>query len=144
MKSRAMQFAVAAVFLFLVGCGAHNRYEWSNYDTKLYNHYKDSSQPEQFIQELKEAVEEAESAGQVPPGIYAEYGFVLYEQGNSLQAVQYFRKEADKWPESRMLMTKMIDNVQKRGKKQDDKAKTAVTAEPAVSQAATMPAEVTK
>jgi hypothetical protein len=43
-----------------------------------------------------------------------------------------------------MLMTKMIDNVQKRGKKQDDKAKTAVTAEPAVSQAATMPAEVTK
>lgn len=141
---RAKYFVITAGLLSLVGCGAHTRYDWCNYDTKLYNHYKDPSQTEQFIQELKETLDESESAGLVPPGIYAEYGFVLYEQGNSLQAIQYFQKEADRWPESRTLMTKMIANAQKRGKKQEGKATTAIVPEAEANKAVITPPEVAK
>jgi len=71
----------------------------------------------------------------------------LYEQGNSLTAIQYYQKEADKWPESRTFMTKMINIAQKRAKKMDDKSKQetiqAVPVENA-KQPITTPAEVPK
>jgi hypothetical protein len=63
---------------------------------------------------MKEVVMRAEEEGRVPPGIYAEYGFLLLEQGDRRTAVQYFQKEAAKWPESRMLMEKMIAVAEKR------------------------------
>jgi len=48
----------------------------------------------------------------VPPGIYAEYGFALYEKGNFPDAIKFFKLESDKWPESRVLMAKMIRNAE--------------------------------
>jgi hypothetical protein len=120
-------FSVVLVILFLAGCAAQPRYTWCKYDCLLYDHYKNPVQNEEFIEALKEAVLKGEAAGQVPPGIYAEYGYVLYEQGNNPLAIQYFQKEADKWPESRVFMAKMITNVQKGKKIKDDKSKPAPT-----------------
>jgi hypothetical protein len=121
MKSFIKLFISIVIMLALTACAAKQRYEWSGYDKKLYSHYKDPSQKDEFIQALKETIDDATPDGRVPPGIFAEYGFVLYEQGNSLEAVQYYQKEADKWPESRPFMAKMINIAQKRIKKQDDK-----------------------
>jgi hypothetical protein len=59
----------------------------------------------------------------VPPGIYAEYGFVMYEEGNNQQAVFYYQKEADKWPESRAFMTKLIAISNSRAKNQKENMK---------------------
>jgi hypothetical protein len=61
----------------------------------------------------KEVIESGESAGNVPPGIYAEYGYVLYEKGNFTEAILYFNKEQTKWSESKVLMAKMISNANK-------------------------------
>ena len=117
MTSATKYLCVLFLFFSLIGC-AHTRYDWNKYDTKLYKHYKDPSNKEEFIQALKEILDDAESVGKVPPGIYAEYGFVMYEQGNNQQAVLYFQKEADKWPESRAFMTKLIANANNRTKNQ--------------------------
>lgn len=96
----------------ITGCGgANTRYAWHNYDAELYEHYKDPAEKEVFIQNLKEIVETAEAEGKVPPGVYAEYGFLLQEKGDLSQAIRYFQKEADKWPESKFLMAKMIANA---------------------------------
>ncbi len=92
----------------LMGCGAHNRYNWSDYDTKMYKHYKNPAEREDFVRSLKEILDNAEPEDKVPPGIYAEYGFVMYEEGNTQQAILYYQKEATKWPESRAFMTKLI------------------------------------
>ena len=115
--------AVICGLLFLAGCGAQTRYAWCNYDSTLYDHYKNPAENEEFVEALKEAVMESEAAGQVPPGLYAEYGYVMYERNNPQMAVQYFQKEADKWPESRAFMARMITNVQQGKKKKDDNAK---------------------
>ena len=132
------------LLLPLCGCVAQTQYSWNNYDKKLYNHYKDPSQKEDFAQALKETVEEAESSNRVPPGIYAEYGFLMYEQGNSLQAIQYYQKEADKWPESRAFMTKMINTAQKRSKAQNASALSVVSPESNAKQAVAAQPEATK
>ena len=119
MKSRAKYLIVVAGLLFLSGCAAKTHYVWSDYDTKFYKYYQNPSERDEFVLQLKEVLDECESSGRVPPGIYAEYGYMMYEQGNSLQAVMYYQKESDKWPESKVFMSKMIANAQKRSKKQD-------------------------
>jgi hypothetical protein len=118
-------FTVICCILFLAGCAAQPRYTWCKYDSTLYDHYKNPAENEEFVEALKEAVLESESAGHVPPGLYAEYGYVMYEHGNNPLAIQYFQKEADKWPESRAFMAKMITNVQQGKKKKDEGANPA-------------------
>ncbi len=121
-------FLVCAVILMMTGC-VQTKYAWHNYDQNLYDHYKNPAEYDQFVESLKEVIEDGESEGKVPPGIYAEYGYVLYEKGNFPEAINYFKKEQDKWPESKVLMAKMINNAQKRST-QGEKKKEASTINP--------------
>lgn len=105
---------VAAVTLLLPlapGCSARTRYAWGKYDSTLYSHYKNPQDHEAYLERLGEIVREAEAQDRVPPGLYAEYGFALYELGSTREALPYFEKEKSKWPESTVLMEKMIRNV---------------------------------
>ncbi|HIJ95451.1 MAG TPA: DUF4810 domain-containing protein [Desulfuromonadales bacterium] len=111
--------------LLATGCAPTTKYAWNNYDQKLYDHYKNPAEYEQFVEDLKNTIEEGDESGRVPPGIYAEYGFVLYESGKTQESLLYFQKEHDKWPESRILMTKMTANAQK----QTNKNKKPITIE---------------
>lgn len=144
MKLLAKYIAVLASLSSLLGCVAQTHYVWSNYDTKLYSHYKDPSQKEEFYLALKETLDDAESSNCVPPGIYAEYGFLMYEQGNSLQAILYYQKEADKWPESRTFMTKMISVAQKHAKVQDTGSQPVIAIVDDKKQVVTVQPEATK
>ena len=104
----------------LTGC-ATKRYTWNHYDSVLLQHYRSPQESEVFAESLKEIVQKSEEAGNVPPGIYAEYGYVLYEKGQYDDAIGFFRKEHDKWPESRVFMKNMISNAQNRQNSQSRK-----------------------
>lgn len=120
MKRIILLYGVMA--LCLAGCGAKTKYAWNGYDDTLYQHYKNPAEYENFAAKLKEAVEEATASGNVPPGMYAEYGYVLFEQGSTGEAARYFRMESDKWPESRVLMAKLIKLAEADGKKKSNAA----------------------
>lgn len=95
-------------------CAAPTLYPWGGYDEVLYAHYQSPQDHAAFVERLKTIVLEAEQSGRkVPPGIYAEYGHALYEEGQYDQAILYFQKERDLWPESRVLMEKMVANAQR-------------------------------
>jgi hypothetical protein len=98
--------------LFITGC-ATQRYTWHGYDDHLYAYYKDPATRDKFIEHLKETILKGEKNNNVPPGIYAEYGYMLYEKQDYSDSIIYFQKEHDLWPESRYFMKKMIDNAQK-------------------------------
>jgi len=106
---------LTAALLTVSGCAGNRMYTWGNYDETLYSHYKNPQDHEKHLEKLKALVTEAESTGggKVPPGLYAEYGFALHEAGRTDEAVIYFRKEKEKWPESAVMMDKMIRNVQR-------------------------------
>jgi hypothetical protein len=88
-------------------------YDWDGYDDALYLHYKQPQDREAWVAALKTAVLAAEQEGRrVPPGLYAEYGYALYEEGVYPQAIAYFQKEREQWPESRFFMQKMIRNAE--------------------------------
>jgi len=118
--------AVALLFAVGSGCAPKTRYAWGKYDSTLYSHYKNPQDQEAYLERLGEIVREAETQDRVPPGLYAEYGYALYLKGSTGEALTYFEKEKAKWPESNVLMEKMLRNV-----KQHEATRKSSTASPA-------------
>lgn len=105
-----------AAALVLGGCATAPQplYQWGGYDTALYAHYKKPQNRTEFVESIKKVILDSEQAGKkVPPGCYAEYGYLLMEEGQRDEAIVYFGKERDAWPESGGLMEKMIRNAQR-------------------------------
>src|SRR5689334_4021944 len=97
----------------LSGCAAANPplYSWGNYESSIYARYT-GNDPAQAQQYLEEVIQTAKSGnGRVPPGVYADYGMLLYQQGRGAEAVEYFQKEAATFPEAAPLMTKLVERV---------------------------------
>lgn len=115
-KTLLLAAAVFALSVLAQGCASPRKYAWGNYDTTLYAHYKSPQNLEAHLERLEEIVRsaEAESPGRVPPGLYAEYGYALYEAGRTDEAIYWFEKEKAQWPESNVLMEKMIRNARRR------------------------------
>jgi hypothetical protein len=105
-----------ALLWSLSGCAATGTYHWGGYDRALYAHYKKPQERAAFAGELRRIVAEAEEGtGKIPPGLYAECGFALWEAGDPVGAVAFFKKESALWPESRFLMERMIRNAERKG-----------------------------
>lgn len=100
------------MLLILGGC-THQKYAWNGYDDNLYAYYQNPQNKQQFIEHLQKTIVLGEQKNNLPPGIYAEYGYLLYENQNFSEAIVYFKKESDLFPESKFFMAKMIDNSQK-------------------------------
>lgn len=105
--------ALILVVFLLPGCATPAKYQWGKYENSLYSHYKNPADQEQFAASLAATIAKGEETGSVPPGIYAEYGYVLYSVGRNTEALSYFEKEKKTWPESTLLMDKMIASAKK-------------------------------
>jgi len=80
----------------------------------LYSHYANPQDSERYLERLGQIVQRAEvEKDKVPPGLYAEYGYALFEAGRLDEALTYYRKEREEWEESRVFMDKMIRNTQR-------------------------------
>lgn len=123
------------------GCAPKTRYSWNGYDEKLYQHYKTPANNEEFVKQLEEIIVIGEKSGNVPPGIYAEYGFALYEKGNFSEAGRYFSLESNNWQESRVLMAKMISNAEMRAKQKNHSSSDPATASDSTKQSAATASE---
>jgi hypothetical protein len=96
--------------IFLVGC-AQDLFFWGKYEESLIERYvdNDTEHPEANLREL---IREAESSQKrIPPGIYADYGFMFYKRGDKSGAIDYFEKEKKLYPESSFFMTKLIERI---------------------------------
>lgn len=102
--------------ILMTGC-VQTQYQWGAYEKHLYNHYSNSEDKAVYLLGLKEIIEDAESSkGKIPPGIYAEYGYALLDGGKPMEAILFFNKEAELWPESKFLMSKMVQGSVKKTK----------------------------
>ena len=46
--------------------------------------------------------------GAVPPGVYADYGFLLLQSNNMVQAREMLQKEIELYPESKVFIERII------------------------------------
>jgi len=95
----------------VAGCAPPALYQWGEYEDSLYRRYvkEDSAGAEAH---LRETIVAAELKSRVPPGVYADYGFLLYRRGDYVGAIKKFEQEKRAFPESAALMTKLIERIQ--------------------------------
>ncbi len=118
------KLTILSLALLLGACaGPVTKYHWGTYEPALYQYYKTPSEVENFAAELARTIKQAEEKSQkVPPGIFAEYGHVLQQQGKYAEAVSYYEKEKRAWPESTVLMNAMLKSVDAAPKKKSARA----------------------
>lgn len=119
MSCMPARLIMLVVFTVLVSGCVQTRYAWNGYEDMLYTYYKTPSESDRFMQGLYEIIQGSEAEGRVPPGIYAEYGYQLYERGRFADALIWYAKERDTWPESQILMDRMISLAGSRGAGQE-------------------------
>lgn len=110
-----------AGIMLLSGCAKPLLYDWGGYADSLECCYVkgDAAQAEQS---LRDQMAGYGTDRHVPPGVYADYGFLLFRRGDAGAAQAYFEKEKSAFPESAYLMDKLIDRVKKKTSPVPDKA----------------------
>jgi len=92
----------------LAACVPQSQYNWGNYSRALYDYYGDATKVDDYRAALTVLIAEAGPQKRVPPGTYAELGYLELQAGNESAAKDYFLKEKAIWPEAAGYMDRMI------------------------------------
>ena len=107
---RSVLLAIGCLTL-LTGCAAPKLYSWGSYEPMVYAMYATPDKATADIQiiKLEEDIQKARSKDQkLPPGFYAHLGYLYFQQGNAELAKRAFETEKSAFPESAVLMDRMI------------------------------------
>ncbi len=106
--------ALAGIAFTAMSCGSTKRlYYWSSYQESYYRSIrKDDAKLLQTI--YKRMVEKpAGLRGVVPPGIYAEYGWLLIQTGDIEKGTEMLKKEIELYPESEVFIRSVLKEYEK-------------------------------
>lgn len=96
---------------FLGGCASKTKpplYYYGDYPKTLYKLKKDPSPARTAAHQesLEDVIQESKERNlRVPPGIYCEYGYLLWQKGQHAQAEAQFNLEMQTYPESVTFVT---------------------------------------
>jgi len=117
---------IAVSALFLLGCATPEKmYYWGDYSNTLYQSKKHPSEQTGLShqQALEGIVAESEKRNlRIPPGVYAELGYIYLRQNKKDLAIQNFKMEKQLYPESAVLMER-LENAVKRSDQPDSAGK---------------------
>ncbi|HBG40375.1 MAG TPA: DUF4810 domain-containing protein [Porphyromonadaceae bacterium] len=109
---KIMLFVIAALALGLASCTTQKSlYSWANYPTSSYNYLKNSDEKstQELIETYQKIIEKQEGTrGVVPPGIYADYGFLLLTANKTEEGKALLDKEIALYPESKVFIDRIL------------------------------------
>jgi len=100
--------------LFLAGCATGNKslYDWGQYEQTLFVVYHEPEYKDQALENYLAFVRQYEGQSRLAPGLYAEAGTFLLEQGDVNGAIGFYKMEYERWPESRPMLGILIENLE--------------------------------
>jgi len=101
----------------LAGCQSPGVYYWGHYESVIYDMYNkpDKASPEQLAAILEQDEQKAASKNKpLPPGFHAQLGYLYAQMGKTDLARQQYEKEKQMYPESSVLMNRMLGNPAKK------------------------------
>jgi hypothetical protein len=107
-------FCTLLCCLAFIGCAPKRMYYFGNYSKTLYSLDKNRNDESLLAhkQDLETIITESKSRNlPVPPGIYAELGYINLKSNNSKEAIRLFQAESQLYPESRHLMDRLIQSA---------------------------------
>lgn len=110
-------FALGAILLLAQSCSTSRpMYSWYGYDDAAYEYSRSHSpeQAEKLAQVYKKIIKSQKgSRGQIPPGMCAEYGYLLIKQGKREEGLALLNKEIELYPESQVFISRIIKQFKK-------------------------------
>ena len=95
----------------LAGCAAPTLYTWGHYEDLIYASYSAPGKvsPEMQLEKLEQDYQKARAANKrMPPGWHAHLGYLYFQLGKLDQARQEFQTEKAEFPESTVLMDRLL------------------------------------
>ena len=117
MKKSLSVAAIVLAALTATSCVTNTQlYSRHGYEDAVYTNYKkptDKSQ-EKVLEQYRIVIEkQTGTRGTVPPGLYAEYGFLLYKTGKKEEGLNYMKQEIALYPESKTYISRIINQLDK-------------------------------
>ena len=107
---------MAALFL-MSGCASKPQtlYNYGSYSESYYN-YKKNMNEEALLrlqEQIEKSIAEADDSisHRVPPGMYANLGYIYLKRGDSKSAKKYFLLEKETYPESAHFMDLLLNKI---------------------------------
>lgn len=122
MKSKSKFFGVLPIVLvsltFFMSCLTTEKplYDWYNYSSTAYDYVKkaDEKSLKQLIETYEKIIAKQTGVRQtVPPGIYADYGYICIRNGEVEKGLKLLEKEIELYPESAPVVQRVIKAVKK-------------------------------
>lgn len=91
-------------------------YSWYDYEDITYQYQKKQTEELQtkVVETYQKLVNHQKGTrGVVPPGLYAEYGFLLYKVGKTEEGLKFLRLEITLYPESEKYISRIIAQLEK-------------------------------
>ena len=86
-------------------------YSWAKYETASYNYLKNSDEKstQALIENYQKIIENQTGSRNVPPpGVYADYGYVLLQAGKTVEGKALLIKETELYPESKIFIDRIL------------------------------------
>jgi hypothetical protein len=86
-------------------------YNWAKYEATSYNYLKNSDEKstQALIENCQKIIENQTGYRNVPPpGIYADYGYVLLQVGKTDEGKALLMKEIELYPESKIFIDRIL------------------------------------
>jgi hypothetical protein len=104
----------------LASCASHKSlnkplYVWGVYEITNYNYLKnkDEKSTQALIATYQNIIDKQKGArGVVPPGIYADYGFVLLQTNKTENGKSMLLKEIALYPESKIFIDRILKTLE--------------------------------
>lgn len=107
---------IIIVLLFFSSCGTTALYNWNKYEDTSYSYYKKQTPEatEALLKTYEKMINRPNGTRKVvPPGIYAEYGYLLIQSGKQDEGLEMLKKEASTYPESIIFVERIIKQLEK-------------------------------
>lgn len=108
----------ALCLIALASCGTSQKplYSWYNSEDATYKYTKRGTDEllEKAMEQYKKVIEKQKGTRQVvPPGVNAEYGYLLYKAGKKDEGLALMRAEIKAYPESETFISRIINQLEK-------------------------------
>ena len=118
-QNQTMKFMLGCTFVLLsmlISCASKPQlYEWNSYNKATYSYEKTTNDKSRAA--MKKMYEQLiqnpnGTRNVVAPGIYADYAFLLLQEGEKNEALAAFNKEMNYYPESALYLLTIVKEIQ--------------------------------
>jgi len=109
-------FLIASI-LILASCSTQKPlYTWGKYDVASYKYLKnrDDKSTQELIKTYKSIIAKQRGTRKVvPPGVYADYGYILLQENKIKEGKAMLLKEVSLYPESKPFIKRILKMLDK-------------------------------